>query len=166
MVRRLSPCLSLLVLIIFFLSNPGPWTGSYSPTALQSALRGAILDIENLISSVGGYNSTSTHSALNLVITDGTQLLATRYAYPVGREPPSLYVSTEAGPTLNRKFPGHPDGPREGEVLGARRKREEHGKSVIVASEPVTWKKEEWTLMEPNTLVFVGKNLNVTSQKI
>ena len=42
---------------------------------------------------------------------------------------------------LNRKYPGEADGEGKG---GAVKSPEEHGKHVIIASEPTTYKMEEW----------------------
>jgi glutamine amidotransferase len=57
-------------------------------------------------------------------------------------EPPSLYYSTAAGPTLNRKCLDHPD---EKEVTKeAARATDEHGKHAVVASEPNTDRTEDW----------------------
>ena len=48
-------------------------------------------------------------SSLNLCTTDGSKLLAFRFRNSVTEQPPSLYVSTAAGVTLNRKYPGRPE---------------------------------------------------------
>ena len=80
--------------------------------------------------------------------------------------------------TLNRQFPDHPDGARgphgsgKGKSAGGKKAAEgaeghnphasrdagEHGKHVIVASEPSTYKDKEWTLVEKNRVVLVGPN--------
>ena len=80
--------------------------------------------------------------------------------------------------TLNRQFPDHPDGAKGPHGSGngksangkkaakgalghnphASRDAAEHGKHFIVASEPTTYKDEEWTLIEKNRVVFVDKN--------
>jgi glutamine amidotransferase len=75
-----------------------------------------------------------------------------------------LYYSTAAGPTLNRKFPDDPDGK---EVTNkTTRSSHEHGKHVIVASEPNTYKTEDWLLVPPNSFVLVDKNLDIVIEKI
>jgi glutamine amidotransferase len=56
------------------------------------------------------------------------------------------------GATLNRKYPDHPDGannPRASKLA------KEHGKHIIVASEPTTYKKEQWNLIEKNHAMVV-----------
>lgn len=101
--------------------------------------------------------------------------MACRFRNHVTEQPPTLYWSKTAGVTLNRKFPDHPDGPAgpEGkaqrEVEGThgkpveghnpywRKESREHGRHVIVASEPTTYKSEEWELVEKNTAILVGE---------
>jgi len=99
------------------------------------------------------------HSALNLVVCDGSTMVAIRYASPQPREPPSLYVSTTAGATMNRLYEGHPDkGNPEigGHVHEGHKPRKEHGRHVIVASEPSTYDQNEWRLIPPQHMVVVG----------
>ena len=70
-------------------------------------------------------------------------------------------VSTTAGITLNRKFPGDASGDPKGAVKGnskehlkqrtkEKAEKEEHGLHVIVASEPTTFRAAEWTLLDKN----------------
>ncbi|OQV05983.1 hypothetical protein CLAIMM_10630 isoform 2 [Cladophialophora immunda] len=77
--------------------------------------------------------------------------------------PPSLYYSTTAGVTLNRKYPGNAAGTKN---PNATLKPEDHGKHFIVASEPTTYKIEEWKVIEKNHGVLVDKEGNCTAEKI
>ncbi|KAF8587056.1 N-terminal nucleophile aminohydrolase [Ramaria rubella] len=105
---------------------------------------------------------------LNVAITDGKLLLCSRFRNHKTEQPPSLYFSTTAGVTYNRKFPGHPDGPHTtyGDGVGRcpEKKQEDkiaptdHGRHVIVASEPTTCKSEEWELVGKNECVMVDNN--------
>jgi len=99
-------------------------------------------------------------SSLNIAITDGTQLLAIRFRNS-DEQPPSLYMSTTAGITLNRKYPGHPDGDhtiyRPWTPLDRLRRPDKHGKHLIVASEPTTYKEEEWELIPRNECVMIDR---------
>jgi len=149
---------------LFFthLDPEGPWTRSYSIDEMKTAVRVTIKDLQRLIDAVGG--DEGKHSLLNFGITDGEQMLATRYAYPEGVEPPSLYWSTQAGPTLNTKYPDSADGPCDAACM--LKKRKDHGKSVIVASEPATYKKDEWNLIPANHMVAVGRTFEVEVAKI
>ena len=56
---------------------------------------------------------------------------------------------------MNRKYPDHPDG-RHNER--AYKSAGEHGAHVIVASEPSTYKVEDWNLIEKNHAVLVSKD--------
>ena len=105
-------------------------------------------------------------SSLNIAITDGEQLLAIRFRNHATEHPPSLYLSTRAGVALNRKFPGHPD--LDGVDNGAQNllAAHEHGDHVIVASEPTTFRKEDWELIPKNTCVMVGKDMSVKREPV
>jgi len=139
-------------------------------------------------------------SSLNLCTTDGTQLLAFRFRNSSQdlEQPPSLYYSTKAGPTLNRKYQGHPDRvsdsstvrPENHDASAAARQQEEmirhwskatanrgqasegtrhgseHGKHVIVASEPTTFDQNEWELIGKNQCVMVGADMSVRVEDI
>ena len=48
---------------------------------------------------------------------------------------------------MNRKYPDEPDG---SENKAAYKKAEDHGSHVIVASEPSTYKREDWNLIPKN----------------
>ncbi len=72
----------------------------------------------------------------------------------------SLYYSTTAGATLDRQYSGSPNAPDSSDnrrSVGTK-KPETHKRHVIVASEPTTYKKEEWTSLEKNQLIIVGKD--------
>ncbi|KAF7342996.1 N-terminal nucleophile aminohydrolase [Mycena venus] len=90
----------------------------------------------------------------------GGRLLAIRFRNHATEHPPSLYLSTTAGATLNRKYPGHPDAEharnQEGGSGMVKMEKEAHGAHVIVASEPTTYKKEEWELVRKNECIIVG----------
>ncbi|PNS21135.1 hypothetical protein CAC42_3473 [Sphaceloma murrayae] len=97
-------------------------------------------------------------SSLNVCVSDGKVLVATRWRDgEEEEEPPSLYISETAGVRLNSKFPGHPNGEEEQAGEGQRRGEGEHGRHVIVASEPYTFKEDEWTLMGKNQVLMVGQ---------
>lgn len=82
-------------------------------------------------------------------------MVAMRIRNHATEQPPSLYWSTTQGVVLNRKFPDHPDG-KENPL--AQKRPEQHGRHVIVASEPTTYDKEEWAVIEKNCAVLVEKD--------
>ncbi|CAK3829209.1 glutamine amidotransferase DUG3 [Lecanosticta acicola] len=94
-------------------------------------------------------------NSLNLCVTDGVHLLAYRFRNHRTSQPPSLYYSTKAGTTLNRKYRDSPDG-----IDAPQREvgipEELHGKHLIVASEPSTYKEEDWELIGKNQILISG----------
>ena len=157
------------------------WNAEYSLEQMKAALERAIADIIKLQKALPGATSPLAASSLNLCTTDGSKLLAFRFRNSDIEEPPSLYYSTRAGITLNRKYPGHPDFTRDvdpgtsarGLVGDNMLPPEKHGDHVIVSSEPTTRDKDEWTLVPKNQAVLVNfvkgqtnlrlENINVVS---
>ncbi|KAK3679915.1 hypothetical protein LTR78_000292 [Recurvomyces mirabilis] len=96
--------------------------------------------------------SKAAPNSLNLCATDGQKLIAYRFRNHATEQPPSLYYSTKAGTTLNRKYPDVADGKDvEGRYEGLA--VESHGEHLIVASEPSTYKAEDWHLIGKNQCV-------------
>jgi glutamine amidotransferase len=104
-------------------------------------------------------------SSLNVAITDGGQLLVIRFHNHPTEHPPSLYFSTTAGATLNRKYPGHPDAGHplnDASRMGSTDvQKRNHGQHIIVASEPTTYKKDEWQLVGKNECLMVAEDMDV-----
>lgn len=67
------------------------------------------------------------------------------------------------GVTLNRKYPDHPDGAKNPR---ASKPAKEHGKHIIIASEPTTYKMEQWNLIPKNYAVVVDSDGEFTSEPI
>ncbi|KAF2153509.1 N-terminal nucleophile aminohydrolase [Myriangium duriaei CBS 260.36] len=108
-------------------------------------------------------------SSLNVCVTDGTVLVATRFRNSDEEQPPSLYWSTKAGVTLNRKYPGHPDQEEHERFKGVQRDvkgEDEHGRHVIVASEPSTFIEEDWKLLSKNSALLVGTKGELNFQEL
>jgi glutamine amidotransferase len=76
-----------------------------------------------------------------------------------------LYFSTRAGTTLNRKYPDHPDGDKRPDE-GQRKDEKEHGRHVIVASEPSTYIEEDWNIINKNQYLIVHKDGRFTLQNM
>ena len=150
---------------LFFTHLGDDWETVLPLENLKKAMLETFRDVLGLVDkSVEESDETPASSALNIAVTDGCQLLAVRFSTAKDIDPPSLYYSTTAGPTLNRKFPDHPDGKPVIQKLV--RDVRQHGKHVIVASEPNTYKTEDWNLVPPNSFVLVNKDLNVEIEKI
>ena len=133
---------------------------------LRACLERALQRVLDMQRKVLGPGVEPDASSLNVCLTDGEQLVAVRFRNHATEHPPSLYLSTAAGVALNSKFPGHPD--REGEDNGAvnLKAAHEHGAHVIVASEPTTFKEEDWVLIPKNTCIMVGKDMVVRSSPV
>ncbi|KII90176.1 hypothetical protein PLICRDRAFT_174954 [Plicaturopsis crispa FD-325 SS-3] len=148
---------------------------SYSVRHMRDSLIKAIHQIEEVQKQIlTPEELKSAGNSLNLCSSDGEQLVACRYRnvdHP-DEEPPSLYVSTKAGTTLNRQYggsvhdaPNTPDemlnaGPASSELV-QKRHHGGHDLHVIVASEPTTFALDEWKLLGKNELIMVDKDMSV-----
>lgn len=79
------------------------WEKQYTVHQMRDAMRKAIGTIVQLQQKKLG--DTAKPNSLNLAATDGSQLVAFRVRNHAVEQPPSLYYSTKAGATLNRKYP-------------------------------------------------------------
>ena len=70
------------------------------------------------------------------------------------------YYSTNAGTTLNRKYPDNPDGTHSTNRFSGKAV-EDHGKHIIIASEPSTYKADDWQLIPRNSLVTASSDHGV-----
>ena len=146
----------MAALYMTFLTSSGPsssFENVYGIDAMSAALHRTVATILDLQLQVLG--SKAQPNSLNLCATDGVSLLAYRFRNHATEQPPSLYYSTKAGTTLNRKYPDHADGiDTPGELKGLA--VEDHGKHLIVASEPSTYRAEDWVLVGKNQAVLAG----------
>jgi glutamine amidotransferase len=159
------------------------WENSYATAEMLKALQHAANTVIDLQQKALG--DKAEPNDLNVCVTDGKQLVAMRFRNHPTEQPPSLYYSTSAGVTLNRKYPDHPDGAKcpdgaardgaekakpgekaAGHNPHAHKKAEEHGRHVIVASEPTTYRDHDWTLIEKNHALVVSEDANVTIEKL
>lgn len=146
--------------VYFFIlcGKDGDWESVYDAGEMATAMRETIIILEKLQTEFGPPSREA--NTLNLVVMSGSSLVAVRYASPEGLEPPSLYYSTTAGATLNRKYKGFPsdvsdsadggDGDAEDD---GRLEKKKHGEHVVVASEPSTFNQGEWELIKPSQMV-------------
>jgi glutamine amidotransferase len=178
------------------------WEQTYPLAEMKAALEKAIqtlIDFQK--EEVNPNASPAPHersedegpNALNLCTSDGSQLLAFRFRDSALdlEQPPSLYYSTTAGPTLNRKYEGHPDrvsknssirpeelyevnpshhftsvNARKTKRMEGNLLKDNHDKHVIVTSEPTTFDQREWELIPKNTAVLVGVDMSVELEPI
>ncbi|KAJ7760697.1 N-terminal nucleophile aminohydrolase [Mycena maculata] len=135
--------------------------------ALEEAITTVIRLQREALAEAGNSAHQFEPSSLNVAVTDGARLLAIRFRDHPTEHPPSLYLSTTAGATLNRKYPGHPDEGHPRNQAGAEEKgKTEHGPHVVVASEPTTYKKEEWELVGKNECIMVAEDMKVVKEPV
>lgn len=152
-------------LYISYLTNgrgQASWEEEFSVEAMQAAMRKAVHTVVELQREKLGAKAEA--NSLNVCATDGCKLVAIRVRNHDTEQPPSLYWSTKAGVTLNRKYPGSPE--EGGENPAAHKRPEEHGSHVIVASEPSTYQKGEWEVIEKNCCLMVCKNGRVVHERL
>ena len=118
---------------------------------MATALRDAVATVLELQQDFLG--DKKTPKSPNLCVTDGTKLVAYRFRNRATQQPPSLYYSTKAGITPNRKYEDHLDGAHLQNDAG-RKPRDKHGKHLIVASEPSTYHTNDWHLVGRNQVLM------------
>ncbi|GAA5869262.1 hypothetical protein JCM3774_004187 [Rhodotorula dairenensis] len=149
-----------LALFLTYLDGDGDWTGPYHPDAVATALATTVRTIVRLCTPPGGWpapssdaGGMSTHISLNLAVCIGaTDFYALRFACPQQQDPPTLYWSTQSGATLDRRYQGHPDDAALSEK--GRLPQDQHGRHVVVASEPMTRGEDHaWHLLKNGELL-------------
>jgi glutamine amidotransferase len=161
--------LSVAVAALFFtyLSPTGDFLKTYPISHLITTLRKTVAKLLSLVYVTGGYPRSPSgkllsHSALNLAISDGSQLVALRFADPPEQDAPSLYWSTAGAATMDRRYKRHPDGKYDA-VSGERLRdgwkgRREHLAHVVVASEPMTRDEDDcWHMFENGCMLVLEK---------
>ncbi|WYZ44897.1 hypothetical protein EsH8_VIII_000213 [Colletotrichum jinshuiense] len=155
--------------LYFFIlcGKEGDWESPYGVGEMAAAMRETISLLREMQVEFAEPRESST---LNLVVLSGSSLVAVRYASPEGLEPPSLYYSTTAGPTLNRKYKGSSDMTTDPSSNVAdddpRPSKKDHASHVVVASEPTTLNPDEWVLVEPSQMVVASLELGVHCEKL
>lgn len=147
----------LAALYVTCLTNSGEpktWQQQYPLKEMVAALEKAISIVIGLQQKVLGIQNAEANS-LNVACTDGEQMIAFRCRNHQTEQPPSLYWSNTAGITLNRKYPDHPNGE---DNPSACKDAKEHGRHLIVASEPTTYKEKEWNLIPKNHYCMIGRD--------
>ncbi|EFQ33821.1 glutamine amidotransferase class-II [Colletotrichum graminicola] len=151
--------------VYFFIlcGKDGNWELVYDAKDMAVAMRETIVLLEKMQTEFRP--AEREFNTLNLVTMSGSSLLAVRYGSPKGLQPPSLYYSTTAGATLNRKYKGFPSdisGSGDGDAEeDGRLEKTSHGKHVVVASEPSTFNESEWELVEPSQMVVADISTGV-----
>ena len=148
----------LAALYITYLTSSGDasaFENEYSTAEMADAMHKAVTTVIDLQRTILGDKKREPNS-LNLCATDGVMLVAYRFRNHATSQPPSLYYSTKAGTTLNRKYPDHPDGIEVAGVTDVGKAEGEHGRHLIIASEPSTYKENDWELIGKNQCVMAS----------
>jgi glutamine amidotransferase len=133
-------------------ASSASFENEYPLDKMISAMHQAVATVVNLQRITIG-DAKRIPNSLNLCATDGIKLVAYRFRNHATSQPPSLYYSTKAGTTLNRKYPGDADGRQIPGTTDRGQDVDSHGKHLIVASEPSTYKMEDWELIGKNQYV-------------
>ena len=113
----------------------------------HTALRRAMLQtISRLNAFVKDTNTEDRRSLLNFAVTDGKSVICTRYVSSLTDEAASLYFSS--GTNWKRETP-------EGEFKMERRDR--GADIVLVASEPLTFERDNWVTVPTNSTITIHK---------
>lgn len=140
------------------------WEEEYSTREMASAIHKAVAFVIAAQTKILGNDRRP--NSLNLATTDGRRLVTLRFRNSVTEQPPSLYYSTTAGVTLNRKYPDHPNADTGRSYGEASMKPEDHSAHVIVSSEPTTYKTEDWELIEKNSFLVMDIDGKAVTEKI
>ncbi|EME43642.1 hypothetical protein DOTSEDRAFT_35859 [Dothistroma septosporum NZE10] len=144
----------IAALYMSYLTNFGTastFEHDYPITEMATAMHRAVATIMTIQQKTFG--DRKRPNSLNLCATDGIKLIAYRFRNHKTSQPPSLYYSTRAGMTLNRKYPDHASG-IETPDRWVGLPEEHHGKHLIVASEPSTYKEEDWEVIGKNQVLM------------
>lgn len=148
-------------------SDPAAFEREYTVDSMGGALQETVrllLRVQKDVLAEQGVERKA--NSLNLCATDGKKLVAVRFRNHITSQPPTLYYSTKAGVTLNRKYPDVASGLYVPGVSDSGLQEGEHGRHVIVASEPSTYKEEDWELMPKNSVLEVDEEGEVRVRKM
>jgi len=127
-----------------FLNILGERIDDYSITDLGNAMTQTIRQIIEWQQEA----NIATPSHLNFALSDGYNILVTRYVSHPDFAPPSLYYS--AGERIEIK---------EGKYRMA--PTHKHPNTIIIASEPLTSEKDDWHVVERNHLMAITPELHI-----
>ncbi|KAJ4168057.1 glutamine amidotransferase subunit [Fusarium falciforme] len=134
--------------------NPSacPETG-FGPTVLRKAMLRTIAQINELIDSIPQSilqnEDVDTTSLLNFAVTDGHSVICTRYINSSDNEAASLYYSSGTQWTTRTQSADDRQYQMERKDKGA--------DIVLVASEPLTFERENWVNVPTNSLLTIHR---------
>lgn len=128
-----------------FLDNLERDEAEYGVEKLRRAMQRTVRDLVELCRNAG----IERPAYFNFAVTDGVHVIVTRYVSDLDVMPETLYVA------MGQRFE-YRDGRYEMISDG------DGTSAVIVASEPLTDDRDDWSVVEPNQLVAVSPGLEVS----
>ncbi|KAF2104809.1 glutamine amidotransferase [Rhizodiscina lignyota] len=131
-------------------------TDGFGHAVLRKALLQTIERINGLIREVvqeQGMNGEDTRSLLNFAVTDGHSVVCTRYVSSRTDEPASLFFSS--GTSWRQQKNSTKDD--EGKVDYKMERRDKGADIVLVASEPLTFERDNWVTVPVNSILTIHK---------
>ncbi|KAA6409513.1 MAG: glucosamine 6-phosphate synthetase [Lasallia pustulata] len=131
-------------------SNSDPGNDGFGHTVLRKAMLQTIKRINQFINDIPeqfkGDEDLDTRSLLNFAVTDGQSVVCTRYVSSTTDEAASLYFSSgtnwkQEGPKGNYKM----------------ERRDKGADIVLVASEPLTFERDNWVTVPTNSTLTIHK---------
>ena len=124
-------------------------TGGFGHTVLRNAMLKTIQRINQLIDEIPSSvrENLDTRSLLNFAVSDGHSVVCTRYVSSATDEAASLYFSS--GTSWKQ------EGPDKGNYRMER--RDKGADIVLVASEPLTFERDNWVTVPTNALLTIHK---------
>jgi glutamine amidotransferase len=132
-----------------FLNNLENPSGAVSTDEMVQAMHGMYRDFDRLLTE----HNVREHSYLNLCVSNGRSIVATRYTTNPRVQPASLYYmfGREYVAEGNRTFMAPDEGQSE---------------AVVIASEPFTSHKSDWVKVTRNSMIIVDEDLNIRFEEI
>jgi predicted glutamine amidotransferase len=127
-----------------FLNELAPHFEDYSAETLLDAVLATLQRLNTWAQDA----RVSGPSHCNFAVTDGQNIIVTRYVSDPTQEPPTLYISS------GERFESHNGEYRMIASNG-------HPQAVIVASEPLTEERSDWSFIPKNHAVLVTSELHV-----
>ncbi|KAI9894346.1 MAG: hypothetical protein M1814_003102 [Vezdaea aestivalis] len=121
---------------------------------LRSAMLDTIRRINTLIADISpdtpGFDEIDKRSLLNFAVADGHSVICTRYVSSKSDEAASLYFSS--GSSWSQK--------KTGTEKGYRMERRDKGADIVlVASEPLTFERDNWVTVPTNSILTIHKQM-------
>ncbi|KAF1847149.1 N-terminal nucleophile aminohydrolase [Cucurbitaria berberidis CBS 394.84] len=142
-------------------SEPGP--GGFGHTVLRKAILKTVERINGFIKDVVGENgmgNEDSRSLLNFAVTDGESVVCTRYVSSKTDEAASLFFSSGtswkalSGEKNSKKTSSSAEGEDRDYVM---ERRDKGSDIVLVASEPLTFERDNWVTVPTNSTLTISK---------